>query len=490
MADTKVTDLTAAGSVAATDHLYGVVGGNSRKIPVSLFAQSSDLASYQPDAGSVGLSLSDEDGRAAVFVGPSGAVETDTAYTARQFRGEWDTRTAGFRWDINHVIWGGQSWAMGFDASPVITGFQRHNTIAFNGGIRQAVAIADDATRLQSFIPAVELAEVGTPEFLTSAVGETGAVAFAHLVWDLIERDTNMGYTEHGAQMLLSAPGEGSKSIDELSGAPYIDRVYEQIDRGYALAQAAGKTYGVSAVTWMQQTNTSGNVAAYAGQLEDYRILIDTYAKSVTGQTEDVKLVTWQLYPRHNTPTEQLSARAVYQRFVQAADTYPHIICAGPSYQETNVNSGNSHFRANGMARLGEMLAVAYKRGVLDGEDYQPLRPISLLRQGAVALLELNPIGQIVSDTTKVTTIANLGFKLYQSDGTTAITITSATIVGRDKIRIVAASTIPAGALLRYADTGTDLAPANKWRGTIRDKAFERDRADRWLVAFEFPFDN
>lgn len=44
MADTKVTDLTAASSLAPTDHLYGVVGGNSRKVPVSLLATAADLS--------------------------------------------------------------------------------------------------------------------------------------------------------------------------------------------------------------------------------------------------------------------------------------------------------------------------------------------------------------------------------------------------------------------------------------------------------------
>lgn len=53
MADTKVTDLTTASSVAATDHLYGVVGGNSRKVPVSLLATAADVSSVA--ARSVGF---------------------------------------------------------------------------------------------------------------------------------------------------------------------------------------------------------------------------------------------------------------------------------------------------------------------------------------------------------------------------------------------------------------------------------------------------
>ena len=44
MADTKVTDLTAASSVAPTDFIYGVVGGNSRKVPVGILPGGKDVA--------------------------------------------------------------------------------------------------------------------------------------------------------------------------------------------------------------------------------------------------------------------------------------------------------------------------------------------------------------------------------------------------------------------------------------------------------------
>lgn len=54
MADTKLTDLTAASAFAPTDFLYAVISGNSRKVPVSLFtaATTAEALAYR-DAAAV-----------------------------------------------------------------------------------------------------------------------------------------------------------------------------------------------------------------------------------------------------------------------------------------------------------------------------------------------------------------------------------------------------------------------------------------------------
>jgi len=396
----------------------------------------------------------------------------------------------GFPAQVNHIIWYGQSWSLGFDSTPLVTTTQRHHTQMFNGGIRQLESIAENAAALQSLTLAVESEETGTPEFETATVAETGAVAFGHTVWDMIEDIRGAYFASAGHQMLLSAPGEGAKNINLLSGSPYIDRVKEQIDRGYALAQAASKTYAVAAVTWIQMTNASGDETLYPGELEALRLDIDAYAKTVTGQSEHVRLITWQMFPRSSNRNNDISAKAVYDRFVVAADDYPYIICHGPSYQYSSVNPSNAHFRSAEMIEIGRQTAVAYVDAVVLGSAFEPLRPISITREGAVATISMNPIGAVVSDTVQVSTIANYGFTLCESDGTTPISISSAEINGSNQIVLTAAATIPAGALLTYAGVGTDFADANKWRGTIRDSAGNKNRTNRWLVAFELGFDN
>ena len=184
------------------------------------------------------------------------------------------------------------------------------------------------------------------------------------------------------------------------------------------------------------------------------------------------------------------SAASVYARFVLASDTYPHIICAGPSYQFNHVSAANIHFTTSGQIGIGQDFGQAFKRAVIDGVAFKPLRPLELRRQGRIAILRLNvSAGQLVADTSQVVSIANLGFNLYNSAGT-LLTISSASIVGTDMIKITAASNIPSGAVLRYADIGTDATNAFKWRGNVRDNGSDFSGIQRWLVAFSIPFSN
>lgn len=437
--------------------------------------------------------VTDSLGLCATQVDAHGRLLVSDAIIKRNFRGDWDRVGGSFDYEINHIIWYGQSWSLGFDSVPAVTTTQKYDTLMFNGGIRQQYSVSDVPSSLQSFEPAVEETSVGTPEFPSANVGETGAVAFANIIKKLLDDENNIQHTEQSYQLLISAPGEGSKSIEQLSddAQPYIQRVYEQIDRGYAISQSLGKSYAVNAITWMQGANDVSGVG-YADQLEALRLKISNYAKTVTGQAHDVVLITWQLMPQSNTVGNQNSARGVYERFVLAADTYPYIICAGPSYQSSMVGSSNVHIKSTWMARIGQSFGLAYKRVVIDGVNpkWQPLRPVSLRRQGSIGILKVNVFdGYLVRDTDQVVSINNDGFNLYDSTGA-LLTISSVSIIDRDTIKIVSGSAIPSGSRLRYADTGTNFTDTAKWRGNIRDNSHNATGVNRWLVAFSYTFDN
>ena len=428
------------------------------------------------------------------------SVTFEAAYVRKPlFRTAADRHSIAPMADIVHIVYYGQSWSLGFDAYPATTLTQLYDTLMFNAvpgvaatGVCQQYSVATNSGALQSFTPAVEAGGTGkSPEFPSAYLGETGAVVMCNQVKAMVAFENNLLYTDHACQLLVSAPGEGSKQIEDLAdnGQPYILRVKEQIARGYAIAQAAGKTYICGAVTWLQGGSTT-SPSTYAAQLEAMRADIDTYAKSVTGQSQDVKLITWQQYPFSNSVSDQSSAKGVYDRFVGAADTYPHIICAGPGYQWPQQSASNIHYTAGGMIGLGLAFGQAIKRTLLDGVKFQPLRPLSIRRQGKVVTLRLNvTVGRIVQDTTQVVAIANLGFNLYSSTGT-LLTLSTAAITGPDTIRLTAASSVPSGAFLAYADTGTDATDANKWRGNVRDDSGDFGGVHRWLVAFLLPLDN
>ncbi|KUR71186.1 hypothetical protein AQZ52_10975 [Novosphingobium fuchskuhlense] len=438
----------------------------------------------------------DANGLTRMVSGQAVKFSADSVFRKNSFLATTDRKPGAFPAEINHIIYYGQSWAGGFDAIPVINTTQPYDTLMFNlnaqgEGIRQQYSVAQDATALQSFVPAVENQRVGTPEFTTANVGETGAVAMANEIKRLILAENNTAMTDQAFQLLVSYPGEGSKYIEDLADPAgiYMKRVIEQITRGYAIAQAMGKTYAVLCVTWLQ--GNSAIATPYATQLEAMRAYISTQAQSIVQGQGEVPLITWEQYPSINTDgTTNASARGVYTRYVGAADTYPYIYCSGPSYQYGQVSSSNIHYLPPGMADIGRDFAFAIKRAVIDQTAYEPLRPVSLKRQGKIALVKFNvAAGQLLVDTTQVVAQTNYGFNLYDSGGT-LLTIASVTIIGPDTIKIVASTAIPSGATLRYADTGTDATNANKWRGNIRDNLGDLGQRNRWLVAFSYPFSN
>lgn len=469
-----------------------VVAGSTRVDGAGVSAESVSVGGVEStEVAGVSQVVTDQNGLAGLKVSSAGIVETSKAYLKNQFRGDWDRTGGDFGAEINHILCYGQSWALGFDSQPAVSTVQKHNTLMFNGGVRQLQSVAENPAALQSFVSAVESNNIGSPEFPTGVLGETGAVAMTEVICDLIQSENNISYSQHGHQFLVSVPGEGSKSLEELAdnGLPFMQRLKEQIARGYAVAQSLGKTYRCTAVTWMQGSGTGGGVT-YAADLEAMRADISAYAQSVTGQDEEVKLITWQLMPQNNTQSDQRSATGVYTRFVVAADTYPHIVCAGPAYQHIMNSSTNVHIKAQSSRMMGMAFGVAYKRTIIDGQKFVPLKPVSLYRQGSIALLELNvDDGYVVFDTETQLQKPNYGFGLFDSGGT-AITINSVSIVGRNKIKITAATTIPSGATLRYAYSGTDYMEANKWAGNVRDNSHHATGVSRWLVAFGIGFDN
>lgn len=444
-------------------------------------------------AGRQAHSVTDAGGRTGRMVDREGNDVMANAYIARQFRGRWQKIPFALRAEVQHIIWYGQSWPMGFDSTPLFTTQRYGNTLQFNGGIRQMQSVAENPAALQSVEPAAEMLSTGTPDYPGASLGETGALACANFINRLIAEENNLTPDEHGLQLLISAPGEGSKTLTELASnaLPYMQRLKEQIARAHAIHAALGKTYCVAAVAWIQGSDF-GDALNYAADLEAMRADIDAYAKSVCGPEQgDVKLVTWQCIPQENDQANSRSARRSYQRFVGAADTYPHIICAGPTYQLNYVSTTNIHIRPEGMAELGGSIGLSAKRSMIDGIKLQPLRPIELTRHGNIGLLRLNPLGGSVEiDNLRVAPITAAGLELYESPDGAPIAINSVSRISPEYIKFVAASAIPAPAVLRYAATGTNYGRTTKWRGNIRDNSYKSVGLDRWLVAFEFPFDN
>ena len=218
---------------------------------------------------------------------------------------------------------------------------------------------------------------------------------------------------------------------------------------------------------------------------------METSANGITGRSDVVKMISYQT-GCHKYYGKAYPFIALAQ--LQASKDYDNIFMACPTYQFAYLVD-NLHLPAASSKKLGFYYGLAYKRIVVDGEDWKPLMPISKTVQGKLALVKFNvPMGRLAIDTTTVTANTNYGFNLFDAGGA-EVTITSVEITGPDTVKIVSPVNITAGFKLQYAFYGTGTTgSSNGPRGNLRDTQGDtivfdptglNFPAHNWCVMFE-----
>lgn len=430
---------------------------------------------YSPDYPAV---LVDSQDRVVLAMQPDGTVEV-AALQAATINGVPQAPQAlgTYEDEINHVISYGQSLSIGADSmsSTPLSTVQRHNSLMFNGGVRPNDSGLVPATIYASLQPLVE-------SYYVAGGNETPVAGTCEAINDLVLKENGLAYGDHSFQILGSAAGEGSKSLAQLSKpSTYYSRVLEQVTYGKSLANAAGKTYGVRAVTWAQgESDTAADVpsATYIAALNQLVTDLNTDIKAITGQTSDVHLVTSQLA---SFVTYGKSAPTIALALLDAANANPLIHLAVPNFVLMHNDTDQIHLQRESYKKKGAYFGKVIKRICVDGATWSPVQPVSAKRQGSVVVLRFHvPRGPLVLDTINVRLNTDYGFSLVDSGGS-AITISSVQLLGDDRVKITAATAIPAGAFVRYAWVqNTDVpawgfvaGPINGPRGNLRDSEGE-----------------
>ena len=363
---------------------------------------------------------------------------------------------------IHMFICYGQSWSTGYDASAITTE-ARHDNLMLNTGI-MTDPLNDLSAVATSFLPAVEKTQTSGQR-----KGETPVSAQMNMVQQLLESENNVVSLDMSYTMLGIAPGMGSKTLAQLEkGTDYYARMIAQIQQAYEIADAMNKRLVVEAFSWVQGSlGRSGN---YAEALEQLRLDIDTDVKSITGQSETVKCITWQSFIYNKS----LRAKQVYDQYVGAAETYPYIICAGATYHLNNVRAANLHFNSESQDWLGAYFGIAYKRTIIDGEKFEPLHPVGAHIDGNSLYVKFHvPYGSLVFDgdyfADAINEVENEGFKLFSAEGSEKL-ITEVSVVSSDTIKIVCNEEVTQADRLSYGDISTDAYQwVNDNRGHLRD---------------------
>lgn len=311
------------------------------------------------------------------------------------------------------------------------------------------------------------------------------------MIKERILAEDRKSYTQHQYQILISTPGYGATTIGQLSkGGSHFSRMVEQATYGKTLANAAGKTHAVQAVTWTQGESDyiSGTTqAAYVTALNTMIADINADIKAATGQTKNIPVIGYQISSHIYYASDDFPDIALAQLEVEAANPLFCIACAMYPFE---YHSGG-HITNVSTRWLGGYYGLAYKRIVINGEDWKPLKPISSVRQSNFVEIRFNvPSGKLTFDGTQVAAQTNYGFTLQDQNGN-AMTISSVEIIDTDRVRINAGTAIPAGAKVRYAFSGDTI----NGKGNLRDSQGDTitfampvgqpKRMDNWCLIFE-----
>lgn len=348
---------------------------------------------------------------------------------------------------LHHVLGTGQSLASGTLGSPALSTSQPYANRMFDTGVLAG------APRVTTFIPLVEQSV------------ETMSSSFANLVTKLA-RDNGGSH-----DLLVSAYALGGAPYSSMKkGTAAYAVTIAQANAGLAIARATGIPYDVTAIT---SADGGGDHVAknthLADDLGQWQQDFETDIRAVTGQATPIPLFNTQ----YSSWTEYDSTSPIPIAQLRAHVEHPgKVIVVGPRYPFLYGPDG-VHLTNEGYRMMGEYYARAYRRVVVERGTWEPLRPKTVTRAGAVVTVRfLVPAPPLVFDTTRASNPGNMGFE-YVDDGPSTATITSVAITGMDTVAVTL-SAEPAGAnrRLRYAYTGVQGALAGLQtgaHGNLRD---------------------
>jgi hypothetical protein len=384
--------------------------------------------------------------------------------------------------DVNHVLGTGQSLSVGALGTPVLSAAQPYDNTMFVTGVLAG------GTGLTSWKPLVE-----------SGV-ETMSSAFANHVTKMAREVVLLGQppgrTSH--DLLVSAHGIGGQPYAALKKGGTLTAYANgmaQLKAGHDLAVAAKKSYVVRAVTNVHgESDSQLNNASYLANLLQWQADYETDVKAVTGQAEPVPMLHTQFSSWTRLAGLPATSIIPAQQLAAHVSAPGKIVLVGAKYHLPYVGDG-VHLTNEGYRHMGEDYAKVYRRVVLEGKTWEPVRPATITRVGKVVTVKMFvPAPPLVIDTTLVTDPGKNGFE-WKDDGPGTPMIASVALTGPDTV-VITLSAVPTGAnpRLRYAFTGVSGAlggPTSGPRGNLRDSdatpSPEGYKLYNWCVHFEAP---
>jgi lysophospholipase L1-like esterase len=374
-------------------------------------------------------------------------------------------------WDWSGVIGTGQSLAVGEQGRPVKSTNQPYGNLKLSTA-KLPWPVDPNDTNL-ALVPLTEPIGRIAPRYPSSwpenISGETPHAAMANQLSTMVRAVSGRDFIsvhgevgENGQCMIYLKKDATHKG---LNGRSYEAALVETraITR---LAKAAGKTYGVGAITITHGECDAGNTH-YEDDLYQLWSDYNTDLRAITGQTQKLQMIVSQ-----QNAVNDHSASTLAQWKV-GADHPADIVCSGPKYQYPYARDG-LHLTADGYQLLGEKFAQIYFQRVILGGGWQPLQPVAIERNGAVISVRFHvPAPPLVWETAFSTPHPSVaqwkqgkGFEVTSAAGD-RVAITSVEISG-DAVIITCAADPGSGARVGYAMIGERAKMTAPYGGTSR----------------------
>jgi hypothetical protein len=385
---------------------------------------------------------------------------------------------------INHILSTGQSLSVGSTGTPPLSTTQPFENLMFSTGTNAGGA------NLTKLVPLTE----GRVDGGTNPNQETMSSGLANLVTKMAREELLIhqpaGQTSH--ELLLSLHGIGGTAYVGLKkGTAAFNNGMKQTQAAFGLAGLLGRSYVVRAVTTVHgESDHVANNLDYEKDLLEWQSDYESGVKAINGQTDPIPMLQTQMssWTRYNSAT---SAIPIAQLAAHVSSN-GKVVLVGPKYH-LKYSADGVHLTNEGYRHMGEDYAKVYRRIVLEGRRWEPVRPTLITRVGAVITVKFAvPSPPLVLDETIVTNPGGFGFEFAQNSGG-PITIATATVTAPDTVSILL-SAEPTGTVkrLRYGYTAPVAAlagPTTGARGNLRDSDATESRHGNklfnWCVHFD-----
>ena len=348
-----------------------------------------------------------------------------------------------------HLLVYGQSLSVGSWGVPVL-GTSAPESLMYNTGVRSYNQTPSSLVQLR--------------ETASGSSGETICSGLAH---DFVAKSGGMD----GRKMVLNAAGVGGLPIESLSKgtAPY-NQMITQLTWMRGQMTTGGLEYALDFLFWMQGETNMANGTAYADYQTKFKqlradIQADTAGSRDTGR--DLVALTYQTSSHgYYVGTPQNPPEMIAQAQLDMALTDPLIDMWGPTYMQDPANyvagEGSVHHGPHGYRIQGLYAAKALRHRLRtrtaenpNGEKYLPVHATEAkkLNDNTVITTIFTYHPPLVIDSSYVTELEDGMHGVELHDDTGRLPVTSVTIVGGNKIKIVTSATIGANPFVAFAWT-------------------------------------